>query len=190
MLGAPHTPRAGRRSPLSAGVWLSWRRLSEQPGVGAVERGARVLASHRPSLLQIDVHLHDALGRPHQCGTIQLDFQLPLRFDLQYKGYEPRPDQFPLRAAAPGITGEQLPLPPLAPKGPKPCTPSLLSLSISKNWQVIWVTQSATSSIPPPFLFLLRRAGAPERPVLIHRAVLGSVERMLGVLAESCGGRW
>lgn len=69
---------------------------------------------------KIDVHLHDALGRPHQCGTIQLDFQLPLRFDLQYTG----------------------------------------------------------------------RAGAPERPVLIHRAVLGSVERMLGVLAESCGGRW
>uniref|UniRef100_A0A8C9QE84 Threonine--tRNA ligase, mitochondrial n=1 Tax=Spermophilus dauricus TaxID=99837 RepID=A0A8C9QE84_SPEDA len=69
---------------------------------------------------QIDVHLHDALGRPHQCGTIQLDFQLPLRFDLQYKG----------------------------------------------------------------------QAGALERPVLIHRAVLGSVERLLGVLAESCGGKW
>uniref|UniRef100_A0A8C8Y085 threonine--tRNA ligase n=1 Tax=Panthera leo TaxID=9689 RepID=A0A8C8Y085_PANLE len=69
---------------------------------------------------KIDVHLRDALGRPHQCGTIQLDFQLPLRFDLQYKG----------------------------------------------------------------------QAGAPERPVVIHRAVLGSVERMLGVLAESCGGKW
>ncbi|XP_021570876.1 threonine--tRNA ligase, mitochondrial isoform X3 [Carlito syrichta] len=69
---------------------------------------------------KIDVHLHDALGRPHQCGTIQLDFQLPLRFGLQYKG----------------------------------------------------------------------QAGAMERPVLIHRAVLGSVERLLGVLAESCGGKW
>ncbi|EFB28478.1 hypothetical protein PANDA_008019, partial [Ailuropoda melanoleuca] len=69
---------------------------------------------------KIDVHLRDALGRPHQCGTIQLDFQLPLRFGLQYKG----------------------------------------------------------------------QAGVPERPVLIHRAVLGSVERMLGVLAESCGGKW
>ncbi|XP_034510100.1 threonine--tRNA ligase, mitochondrial isoform X2 [Ailuropoda melanoleuca] len=34
------------------------------------------------------------------------------------------------------------------------------------------------------------KAGVPERPVLIHRAVLGSVERMLGVLAESCGGKW
>ncbi|XP_024908081.1 threonine--tRNA ligase, mitochondrial isoform X4 [Pteropus alecto] len=69
---------------------------------------------------KIDVYLQDALGRPHQCGTIQLDFQLPLRFDLQYKG----------------------------------------------------------------------QAGALERPVLIHRAVLGSVERMLAVLAESCGGKW
>ncbi|XP_048212921.1 threonine--tRNA ligase, mitochondrial isoform X2 [Perognathus longimembris pacificus] len=69
---------------------------------------------------KIDVRLHDALGRPHQCGTIQLDFQLPLRFGLQYKG----------------------------------------------------------------------QAGAPEHPVLIHRAVLGSVERLLGVLAESCGGKW
>uniref|UniRef100_A0A8C9ACN6 threonine--tRNA ligase n=1 Tax=Prolemur simus TaxID=1328070 RepID=A0A8C9ACN6_PROSS len=69
---------------------------------------------------KIDVHLHDALGRPHQCGTIQLDFQLPLRFDLQFKG----------------------------------------------------------------------QARALERPVLIHRAVLGSVERLLGVLAESCGGKW
>ncbi|XP_006902272.1 PREDICTED: threonine--tRNA ligase, mitochondrial isoform X3 [Elephantulus edwardii] len=69
---------------------------------------------------KIDVHLQDALGRPHQCGTIQLDFQLPLRFGLQYKGHK----------------------------------------------------------------------GALERPVLIHRAVLGSVERMLGVLVESCGGKW
>ncbi|XP_029413104.1 threonine--tRNA ligase, mitochondrial isoform X2 [Nannospalax galili] len=69
---------------------------------------------------KIDVHLRDALGRPHQCGTIQLDFQLPLRFNLQYKG----------------------------------------------------------------------QAGALECPVLIHRAVLGSVERLLGVLAENCGGKW
>ena len=44
---------------------------------------------------QIDVHIHDALGRPHQCGTIQLDFQLPLRFDLQYQGYRTCPSPFP-----------------------------------------------------------------------------------------------
>jgi len=34
---------------------------------------------------KIDIKVFDALGRPHQCGTIQLDFQLPIRFNLQYK---------------------------------------------------------------------------------------------------------
>ncbi|XP_068270589.1 threonine--tRNA ligase, mitochondrial [Nyctibius grandis] len=69
---------------------------------------------------KIDIRIRDALGRHHQCGTIQLDFQMPERFELEYA--------------------------------------------------------SAT--------------GGTARPVLIHRAVLGSVERMVAVLAESCGGRW
>ncbi|NXI21800.1 SYTM protein, partial [Sterrhoptilus dennistouni] len=69
---------------------------------------------------KIDIRIRDALGRHHQCGTIQLDFQMPERFELEY------------------------------------ASPS----------------------------------GGPARPVLIHRAVLGSVERMVAVLAESCGGRW
>ena len=34
---------------------------------------------------KIDIKVFDALKRPHQCGTIQLDFQLPIRFNLQYK---------------------------------------------------------------------------------------------------------
>ncbi|XP_066466396.1 threonine--tRNA ligase, mitochondrial isoform X2 [Tiliqua scincoides] len=70
---------------------------------------------------KIDVQIRDALGRCHQCATIQLDFQMPIRFDLSFAGKD---------------------------------------------------------------------GGAPERPVMIHRAVLGSVERMLAVLAESCGGKW
>ncbi|KAM4755740.1 threonine--tRNA ligase, mitochondrial isoform 2-T2 [Cyanocitta cristata] len=69
---------------------------------------------------KIDIQIRDALGRQHQCGTIQLDFQMPERFELEY------------------------------------ASPS----------------------------------GGPARPVLVHRAVLGSVERMVAVLAESCGGRW
>ncbi|NWU89307.1 SYTM protein, partial [Upupa epops] len=69
---------------------------------------------------KIDIRIRDALGRQHQCGTIQLDFQMPERFGLEF-------------ASA---------------------------------------------------------VGGPQRPVLIHRAVLGSVERMVAVLAESCGGRW
>ena len=35
---------------------------------------------------KIDFHLEDSIGRTWQCGTIQLDFQLPLRFDLEYIG--------------------------------------------------------------------------------------------------------
>jgi len=35
---------------------------------------------------KIDFHLTDAIGRTWQCGTIQLDFQLPQRFELEYTG--------------------------------------------------------------------------------------------------------
>ena len=35
---------------------------------------------------KIDFHLEDSIGRTWQCGTIQLDFQLPLRFNIEYTG--------------------------------------------------------------------------------------------------------
>ncbi len=35
---------------------------------------------------KIDIHMKDALGRSHQCATIQLDFQLPKRFNAVYEG--------------------------------------------------------------------------------------------------------
>ncbi len=37
-------------------------------------------------LLQIDIKIKDAIGRYHQCATIQLDFQLPIRFNLTFVG--------------------------------------------------------------------------------------------------------
>eukprot|EP01137_Pigoraptor_chileana_P014796 Opistho-2@69905 len=69
---------------------------------------------------KVDVIVTDAIGRKHQVGTVQLDFQLPRRFNLGYTG----PD------------------------------------------------------------------GARHTPVIIHRAVLGSVERMMAILAEHTGGKW
>ncbi|XP_041797490.1 threonine--tRNA ligase 2, cytoplasmic isoform X4 [Chelmon rostratus] len=69
---------------------------------------------------KIDIQIKDAIGRQHQCATIQLDFQLPIRFDLQYVGGD----------------------------------------------------------------------GQSHRPVMIHRAVLGSLERMIAILAENFGGKW
>ena len=35
---------------------------------------------------KLDFHLQDSLGRTWQCGTIQLDMQLPERFELEYTG--------------------------------------------------------------------------------------------------------
>ena len=37
---------------------------------------------------KIDFHLEDSLGRTWQCGTIQLDFQLPMRFEAEYTGQD------------------------------------------------------------------------------------------------------
>lgn len=70
---------------------------------------------------KIDILLTDADGKDHQTATIQLDFQLPKRFELEYD--------------APGS---------------------------SKN----------------------------ETPVLIHRAILGSLERFMALLMESYNGKW
>ncbi|WP_369899524.1 threonine--tRNA ligase [Bacillus manliponensis] len=67
---------------------------------------------------KIDIHIKDALKRSHQCATVQLDFQMPEKFDLHY---------------------------------------------IDENNQKV-------------------------RPVVIHRAVFGSIDRFLGILIEHFGG--
>lgn len=67
---------------------------------------------------KVDVRIRDALGRPWQCSTVQLDFNLPERFDLTYKA----PD------------------------------------------------------------------GSLQRPTMIHRALLGSLERFFGILIEHHAG--
>ena len=69
---------------------------------------------------KIDFHITDALGRSWQCGTCQLDFQMPERFELAYTGAD----------------------------------------------------------------------NAEHRPVMIHRALLGSMERFAGILIEHYGGRF
>ncbi len=69
---------------------------------------------------KIDYHLKDAIGRSWQCGTIQLDFQMPERFDLTY----------------------------------------------------------------------VDEHGERQRPVMIHRAILGSLERFMGILIEHFEGKF
>lgn len=67
---------------------------------------------------KIDFHLQDAIGRTWQCGTIQLDFSMPEKFDLEYIGED----------------------------------------------------------------------GKQHRPVMLHRAIYGSIERFLGILIEHYAG--
>lgn len=71
---------------------------------------------------KIDITISDALKRNHQCATIQLDFQLPQRFELEYD------------AAV--------------------------------------------------------KSDKPDRPVMIHRAILGSLERCIAILTEHFAGKW
>jgi len=68
---------------------------------------------------KIDFHIIDSLNRPWQCGTIQLDFAMPERFELEYVDSD----------------------------------------------------------------------GSKKRPVMLHRTVLGSLERFIGVLLEQTNGR-
>jgi threonyl-tRNA synthetase len=67
---------------------------------------------------KIDFHIRDALKRSHQCATVQLDFQMPEKFDLSYVGED----------------------------------------------------------------------NERHRPVVIHRAIFGSIDRFIGVLTEHYGG--
>ena len=90
---------------------------------------------------KIDIKVYDALKRKHQCGTIQLDFNLPKRFNLQYK------------------TG----------------TPDKASENEPMTYDDM-VEQTVKVGF--------------DRPVIIHRAVLGSIERMMAILTEQTGGKW
>ncbi len=69
---------------------------------------------------KIDLHVHDALGRRWQCGTVQLDMALPEKFQLEYKDNN----------------------------------------------------------------------GELKRPIMIHRAIFGSIERFLGILIEHFAGKF
>lgn len=86
---------------------------------------------------KIDVILQDSNGKEHQTGTIQLDFQLPKRFELEYD------------------------------------SPAAEMEGKGENWE-----SSETRAI-------LGKA----TPVMIHRAVVGSVERIMALLLENCRGR-
>jgi len=103
---------------------------------------------------KIDIRLTDAMKRKHQCGTIQLDFNNPIRFNLQY-----RREGVDDEAAADEDKAE-------------------FQGAVEKDakGEVIWREGKLKTGF--------------ERPVVIHRAILGSVERFMAILTEHFAGKW
>ncbi|KAI6783354.1 threonine--tRNA ligase-like protein [Emericellopsis cladophorae] len=87
---------------------------------------------------KIDIVLKDSDGKEHQTATVQLDFQLPKRFELEYQAPAPEHE----------ARGE-----------------------VTEDVEKLTVY-------------------GPVRPVMVHRAVLGSVERLMAILIESYNGKW
>jgi threonyl-tRNA synthetase len=85
---------------------------------------------------KIDIILKDSNGKEHQTATIQLDFQLPQRFDLQYQA---SPEELE--------TGSQT---------------------------------SMDAGLDPTL----------RRPVIVHRAIYGSIERFMALLIEHYAGKY
>ncbi|WP_291579038.1 threonine--tRNA ligase [Clostridium sp. UBA6640] len=73
----------------SMGSDEDWNRATEALREALIELGYNYKVNEGDGAFygpKIDFHLEDCLGRTWQCGTIQLDFQLPERFDLHYIG--------------------------------------------------------------------------------------------------------
>jgi threonyl-tRNA synthetase len=109
---------------------------------------------------KIDIKLYDALKRQHQCGTIQLDFQLPIRFNLSY-----RSDEQVKHEDTEKIISEK-----------KDLKKEVYPKDEFEDEEFTWEEQPL-------------KAGY-KRPVIIHRAILGSCERLLAILIEHYGGKW
>ncbi|KAH7095006.1 threonyl-tRNA synthetase-like protein [Paraphoma chrysanthemicola] len=113
---------------------------------------------------KIDITISDALKREFQCATIQLDFQLPNQFELEYMTSE-------VAAAKPKeekVKDEQ---------------PKEGGHIDQKKAQLEGNDVNIPKKIQPP------QPGY-ARPVMIHRAIYGSFERFIAILTEHFAGRW
>ena len=110
---------------------------------------------------KIDITISDALNREYQCATIQLDFQLPQNFKLEYMSAEGKAAKQPKPAAEGGDSGE------------KPATA---------------IEHAPTEKDEPEPSNELGPGRA--RPVMIHRAIVGSFERFLAIVTEHFAGKW
>ena len=130
---------------------------------------------------KIDIKVFDALKRPHQCGTVQLDFQLPIRFDLKYKTdhYDGHSSEISSKDQAHSLEKQASDI--SEAKGEEESKkPSLRSEVYPKDEldeeEFVWQEHALKNGF--------------ARPVIIHRAILGSVERFVAILIEHLAGKW
>lgn len=143
---------------------------------------------------KIDITISDCLDRDWECATIQLDFQGPQNFGLEYMAPEGiakeiKPDakaeskKIPVDASAAPSTA-----PVSAPKVAEvdPADPSAATVAAPSTELA---TNGAEKEKAPVRVIKPLTPGC-KRPVMIHRAVVGSVERFSGILMEHFAGKW
>ncbi|CAK0866933.1 unnamed protein product, partial [Prorocentrum cordatum] len=88
LFGFEFTLALSTRPKKALGALEMWERAEEQLRQALEETGKPWSLKKGDGAFygpKIDIQLKDALGRGHQCGTVQLDFQLPLRFNLRFQ---------------------------------------------------------------------------------------------------------
>ena len=89
LFGFPYTVELSTRPENSIGTDEMWQMATEGLQGALDELGVKYTINEGDGAFygpKIDFHLRDCLGRTWQCGTIQLDMNLPERFDLTYTG--------------------------------------------------------------------------------------------------------
>jgi len=130
---------------------------------------------------KIDITISDALRREHQCATIQLDFQLPQQFNLEYRTEEQAQQKQPAQG---GEAAEAKAAEPKAADSDPKAEEKLAIRSAPPH--------EPDSSAVKKDEGHYRRELTPgcARPVMIHRAIYGSFERFIAILTEHFGGKW
>lgn len=130
---------------------------------------------------KIDVTISDALRREFQCATIQLDFQLPQQFNLEYRTTEAA-----VGAAKPEVNGENTAAAPARAQA----TEETLPIRPAPTAEAGDVSAAAATPAEPEKNYRRELTPGCARPVMIHRAIYGSFERFIGILTEHFGGKW
>ncbi|SBS85597.1 threonyl-tRNA synthetase [Plasmodium malariae] len=135
---------------------------------------------------KIDILVRDSINRTHQCGTIQLDFQLPIRFNLQYKNkdfgvLEDDNEKKEHADLENGSTGGGETKKDYGYDGGNDNDDGNHDRAANLECgNYSGGVQSASDD-------LLKKGF--DRPVIIHRAILGSVERFVAILIEHTAGK-